>query len=625
MVRHVTSDAFARSFGQRTHQFAWLLGAGASASAGVPTAADMIADFKARLFCARTGIPRNEVDVSDPLWEQRITSCFDGAHGFPPAGDSGEYSTAFEAAYPEAPDRRSYIENAVKKGAPSFGHRVLASLISGGLIRCMFTTNFDPLVERATAVTDDLLPPDRQAHLAVSALDSVERGERCLREDAWPLLVKLHGDYQSEHLKNTAQELQTQDERLRRILINGLTRFGMVVVGYSGRDDSIMDALDEAVACEGAFPSGLWWVARPGATLLPRVASLLERAAASDIEVRSVDSENFDELAGDLEREVDLSDPLRQHIRAVQPRPAVAPVVLPESAAAPLPAVRCSALELLSLPSVAREVTLDRPLTTSEARQLIKDAEVWATVASYGRRLAVFGPDDDIERVFAPVGGKLAGEVRLDPAERSTDLGLVYESLVRGITRHRPLRPILRHRGHAVLVRPPDGSRRDDIAREHREVLKELQQAYQTQRANQTQLTGSVQGIGCPFAEGIRVRIETWDGRWWLVYEPYTWVDLPRDDDTDSKSHKLSRYTGTRSDDSSPKSAAADWRRERWAQRYNRTWHEIIAGWAKFVAPELETDLSAHYFQGPGINAEFRLSWTTAWSSPVAIRSGGTR
>ena len=579
----------------------------------------MIADFKARLLCAHTNIPRSEVDVSDPLWEQRITSYFDGAHGFPPAGDPGEYSAAFEIAYPEAADRRSYIENAVRRATPSFGHRVLASLISSGVIRCLFTTNFDPLVERATGVTDDLLPPDRQAHLTVSAIDSVERGQRCFREDAWPLLVKLHGDYQSDHLKNTAQELQTQDERLRRVLVDSLARFGLVVVGYSGRDDSIMDALDEAIAHKGAFPAGLWWVARPGASLLPRVAALLERAARSGIEVHVVDSETFDELAGDLEREVELAEPLRQHVRLVRPPPLVEPVALPKTRAAMFPAVRCSALELLSLPTVAREVTLDRPLTTPEARQMIKDAEVWATVASYGRELAVFGPDEDIERVFAPVGGKLTGEVQLDPVQRSTDLGLVYDSLVKAITRHRPLRPILRHRGHAVLVRPPDGSRRDDIEREHREVLKELQRAYQTQ------LTGNVQGLECPFAEGIRVRIEEWDGRWWLVYEPYTWVDLSSDDDVDARSKENHRFSDRGWDTSSPKSAAADWRRERWAQRYNRTWHAIVAEWAKLIAPEPETDLSSHYFQGPGINAEFRLSWTTAWSSPVAIRSGGTR
>ena len=271
MVSQVASDAFARSFGQRTRQLAWLLGAGASAAAGVPTGSDMIADFKTRLYCAELNIPRQEVDVGDPLWERRITSHFDGARGFPPARDPGEYAAAFEAAYPDARDRRSYIEDVARRGVPSFAHRVLAALISSSLVRCLFTTNFDPLIERAATVTDDLLPPDGQAHLTVSALDSVERGQRCVRDAAWPLLVKLHGDYQSDHLKNTARELQSQDERLRRVLIEALKQFGLVVVGYSGRDDSIMDALDEAVTLGGALSAGLWWVSRPGVPLLPRV------------------------------------------------------------------------------------------------------------------------------------------------------------------------------------------------------------------------------------------------------------------------------------------------------------------------------------------------------------------
>ena len=619
MVRHVTSDAFARSFGQRTHRLAWLLGAGASASAGVPTAADMIADFKSRLFCAHTNIPRAEVDLSDPLWEERITSQFDGAHGFPPAGDPGEYSAAFEAAYPLAPDRRMYIENAAKQGSPSFGQRVLAALITGGLIRCVFTTNFDALVERATAVTDDLLPPERQVHLTVSARDSVGRGERCLREDAWPLLVKLHGDYQSEHLKNTAQELQTLDERLRRILINGLTRFGLVVAGYSGRDDSIMDALDEAVGCDGALPAGLWWVARPGSTPLPRVVSLLERATESGIEAHIVGSENFDELAGDLEREVDFIEPLRQHVRSIRRSPLAEPVALPRSlSGVTFPVVRCSALELLDIPRRARRVTLAKPLTTPEARELVRNANVRATVASGGTTLAVFGPDDDIARILEPIGGRLSGTVLLDPARRSTDLGLVYEATVRTISRRRPLRPILRRGGHSVVVRPPEDTLPEDVARRHRELLDELRDAYQAP------LTGSVPRIGCLFAEGIRVRIEEWDGRWWLVYEPYTWVELPRDD-VDSSPHLARSRPDATSHGSDPRLAAADWRRERWARRYNRQWNEILAAWARLIVPEREMTLSAHYFSGPGINAVFRVSSVTAWSSSAAAQLGDAR
>ena len=91
MVSHVSSAEFARSLGRRAQQLAWLLGAGASASAGVPTGSDMIADFKTRIYCADMSILRDEVDVGDPIWNERITSYFDGARGFPPAGDSCEY------------------------------------------------------------------------------------------------------------------------------------------------------------------------------------------------------------------------------------------------------------------------------------------------------------------------------------------------------------------------------------------------------------------------------------------------------------------------------------------------------------------------------------------------------
>ena len=36
---------------------------------------------------------------------------------------------------------------------------------------------------------------------------------RCLNESDWPLVAKLHGDYQSIAIKNTGSELEEQDAR----------------------------------------------------------------------------------------------------------------------------------------------------------------------------------------------------------------------------------------------------------------------------------------------------------------------------------------------------------------------------------------------------------------------------
>ena len=126
----ISGQQFATRFALRPNQYAWFLGAGASAGAGIPTGYDMIRDFKTRLFCQETKLPRREVDSADPLWVERIDGFFKLHSILPPAGDPTEYARAFEAVYPTLADRRTYIEQQVKVGRPSFAHRVLACLLT---------------------------------------------------------------------------------------------------------------------------------------------------------------------------------------------------------------------------------------------------------------------------------------------------------------------------------------------------------------------------------------------------------------------------------------------------------------------------------------------------------------
>ena len=56
-----------------------------------------------------------------------------------------------------------------------------------------------------------------------------------------------------------------------------------------------MDALEEAMEHEGAFPAGFFWLHRGEDSPLPRVARLLERGIANNIETVLVPVENFDE------------------------------------------------------------------------------------------------------------------------------------------------------------------------------------------------------------------------------------------------------------------------------------------------------------------------------------------
>jgi hypothetical protein len=424
----IRGGEFARIFSTRAPRLAWFLGAGSSAAADIPTGYDMILDFKTRLYTEATGLTLDQVDRSDPLWRSRISAHFDGQHGFPPDGDPTEYSVAFAAVYPDPRDRRSYIDEQVRKGSGTYGHRVLASLISTQRVPAIVTTNFDQLVERTVVVTDELLPVDQRAHLNIAAIDSAERGERALTENAWPLLLKLHGDYQEVALKNTTEELREQDARQRATLIGLCGRFGLFIVGYSGRDESVMQALSDATTA-GAFPAGLFWMRRPGSALMPAVTALLDGADAVGIDTAIVEVATFDELAGDLVRNHNFPDDLADYVSAKQDPPVVVPIQLPTVEGDRFPVLRCSALPILELPNRARQFALTEPVSTRDFQQRLSELDLrkHAAFSAQASRLIAFGRDDDFIRAGEGLGIRVDGYAPLDPESESWAAGLLID------------------------------------------------------------------------------------------------------------------------------------------------------------------------------------------------------
>lgn len=609
-MRTLKGPEFARQYCLRPQMLAWFLGAGASASAGIPTGYAMITDFKKRLFCQLSGTPQREVDANDPLWIARINSFLSTRSALPAANDPTEYAAAFEAVYPTPGDRRLYVEAAIKKGSPCFAHRVLAALLTTQRILCVFTTNFDSLVETATTLTDQLVEPADRAHLTVAAIDNAARAELCMRESRWPLLAKLHGDYQSVELKNTTEELKTQDAKMRQVLSAACARFGLVVVGYSGRDASIMEALTEALAQTKAFPGGLFWVTRSADSLLPAVTQLLGAAEKAGVSVAIVESQTFDELAADVADGIELPASLQTHVYQARPDPILREVPLPTTERRKFPVLQCSALPVLSLPTVARRIQVDVPVSTARARELLREAEVWAVVASTGRELAAFGTDADLERAFASVGGRGAGTLELHPGQDSWARGLLYDAMARALCKKRPLFSRLRRKGHLLLVRSGFPDDAPDIVTRRNNQLAELKRAYATE------LVGKIPDLGYPFNEGVQIRLELLSDRWWCAFEPITHVEFPRREaDDDGNAEEVSadlQFQALRKGD-----PAIDWRRERWATRYNRTWSQIIAAWAKMLTGDGAHFLCALALKDEtGLDAEFRLSPVTAWSRP---------
>jgi hypothetical protein len=89
---------FARGFALRAPQTAWLLGAGASADAGGPTAGQLIDELLAILYCSENGIRRTDL-ARDPRWQQWVHVFYDGRDGLPPLADSAFYSAIMYRLY----------------------------------------------------------------------------------------------------------------------------------------------------------------------------------------------------------------------------------------------------------------------------------------------------------------------------------------------------------------------------------------------------------------------------------------------------------------------------------------------------------------------------------------------
>lgn len=458
----------------------------------------MIRDFKAQIFCRESNLSKREIDAADPIWIERIDAFFRQTSLLPPDGDPTEYAKAFEAVYPQPRHRRQYIDDAISKGTPCFGHTVLGSLIAAGKVDCIFTTNFDPLIEESAHSANAILPVEDQNRPTVAAIDSADRAMRCLNESDWPLVAKLHGDYQSIAIKNTGSELEEQDARMRHVLVEAGTRFGMVFVGYSGRDASTMEALTTVLDTASPFPNGLYWLTSSASRLLPAVTEFLSRAQAAGVDVAVVECATFDELSADIVKTTDLPQPLFDRVMEGRPTPRLVLVQVPTAEARAFPVLRYSSLLVARMPRKARRMRLAQSATSPAVRELLKKNGVRATVAAHGRGLAVFGRDRDILDALAPLGATLDGEVELNPVADSWALGLLYDALVRALAQRLPLIPRYKRAGHSAVIAPPREGDDPERARRHAQVLSNLRSAYKSD------LTGTVPDRGRSFTKGGR-------------------------------------------------------------------------------------------------------------------------
>lgn len=506
---------FISTVADRPAQFAWLLGAGASRTAGLPTATDIIWDLKRRFYKLEENRDVSPQDIQVEAVRYRIQQ-FMEARGLPAMWADDEYTAYFEKIFGDDHDRqRRYLKAILSedKVTLSVGNRVLGAMMVAGFSRAVFTTNFDSVLEKAVAEVGG-------ASLQAYSLEGTAVALRAFQNEEFPFYCKLHGDFRYESLKNLSSDLATQNANLSAAFVASAGRFGLIVAGYSGRDASVMSLLLKALESPNPFPHGVFWTGMKGASVLPAVDAFLIKAKSKGVVAEHVEIETFDAMMSRLWRNLeDRPANLDAKVRKAQ----VATVNIPSAGEGKnRPLLRMNALPI-SLPDRCLELTLRNDIDWRGLRDRTASARP-NVVATKGNSVLAWGLESDLRACFS---NELIGVAEAPIAtdfQSASNLHLkafLEEALIGALVRDRPLLARMRPSAGYIIV----DAHAEDVG-----ALEPLQTAIGGRTS------GQVGGLFSPvsddhpvaqqvsWAEALRVSLDRRDNRTWLLIEPAVWI-----------------------------------------------------------------------------------------------------
>ncbi len=160
-------------------------------------------------------------------------------------------------------------------------------------------------------------------------------------------------------LKTCRQISRTQNASLAECLRNAGSRFGFIVTGYSGRDQSIMDLFRVVLRAANPFPHGLFWTVIKGSQPRRPVEELLQHARAVGVDARLVPIETFDALMLRFWRNIE-NKPESLDAQVRRTKSTTVSIPLPQPGVGQ-PLVRLNALPIVSLPKRCLEISFKTP------------------------------------------------------------------------------------------------------------------------------------------------------------------------------------------------------------------------------------------------------------------------
>lgn len=427
----ITLDKFLNDFQLDDSQLMWFLGAGASRSANLPTAGDLTWDLKKRIYCANENQNFDTYDLNSEAVKARIQSYMD-AKGYPKLWSDEEYSFYFELYFgSDYQKQQQYIESVLKPERVSLnvGHRIFAALIKLNIIRVAFTTNFDPVVELSySKVTGENLNTFN-IEGSYAALDA-------LNNESYPIYSKLHGDFRYRSIKNLSEDLLANDEQLKKCFLAAANRFGMIISGYSGRDQNVMQMFETALDYPNAFPKGIFWTVPNIKFVEENAVKFIQTARSKGVKAFIIETGTYDEFLSKIWRQTtNKSDELSNKVKLQSKTKVSIPLAPPGNN---LPILRTNMLPITGLKLSCGVIALEQGITFSDLRESANKLE-YPVVFTYTDKVLYWGNTNDAIKIVpnyrqVPLN-LLSKEITISDIQNDTFLkGFVEEGILEEIS-----------------------------------------------------------------------------------------------------------------------------------------------------------------------------------------------
>jgi tetratricopeptide (TPR) repeat protein len=286
----ITQEEFLQKFFARPTRFHFLFGAGMSISAGIPLSKQIIDEIIVKVF-EKTNPAKRGLVTAEELkdWVSR-------EKWFNP---NYSYISALEKEYPSVYLRTELFKRYMKGRFPSPAQLLYAIGVKEGKLanRC-YTTNWDTLTEDAfywlrgtNCVT--IKGPDQL---------------REVKDFDHRYVVKMHGDYDRYDVRYLREGMARHHDDLRDFLAESLSNVGLVVLGYSGTEYSVMNMLMEIVHDNpDVLSGGLYWGYQGNMKMIPEaITDLIAVGMDKGKEFRIFEMEECDFLFERIARELKL-------------------------------------------------------------------------------------------------------------------------------------------------------------------------------------------------------------------------------------------------------------------------------------------------------------------------------